>query len=60
MKMSHVQLGAGNSESEPLPTLEIEVLGVHHRLPMGEGNIGVLAVTVATHRVERRGRHATG
>jgi hypothetical protein len=43
MKMSHVQLGTGDSESEALPTLQLEVLGVHHRLPIGHSDIGVVA-----------------
>ncbi len=44
MKMSHVHLaGVGGGESEALPTLRLEVLGVHHLLPMGQRDIGVLA-----------------
>ena len=43
MKMSHLRIQAGDSESEALPTLKVELLGVHHLLPMGSTEIGVLA-----------------
>ncbi len=43
MKMSRVHLGGvGGGESEALPSLRLEVLGVQHVLPMGHSDIGVL------------------
>ncbi len=43
MKMSRVRLEPRDSESEAPPSFNLEVLGVHHLLPMGGSNIGVLA-----------------
>jgi hypothetical protein len=43
MKINHVQLEARDSESEALPTSELEVLGVHHLLPVAQRDIGVVA-----------------
>lgn len=43
MKMTKQQILRGDSESENLPVLHVEVMGVHHTLPIEGSPIGVVA-----------------
>ena len=42
MKIANIPLGAGSGEWEALPTLQVEVLGIGHRLPIEGQPIGVM------------------
>ncbi len=43
MKMQQETLGAGDSAWQANPTLNVDVLGVHHQVPIQGGGIGVIA-----------------